>query len=113
MFVCLGGLWPICRATDEALCPVYDPVAYLSGAATEVESSVYRPRSMGSALIRRTYEIYENERWIVVAGWSSSVRIMSLLFMRLVFILLCLQHLFPTDPDRYCDTSDKGYPVSR
>ncbi len=65
-------------------------MAYLSGEATEVESSAFRPRQLGADPIRRTYEVFENERWVVMAGWGTS-------------------HLFPTDPDRYTDTL-KGQP---
>ena len=47
---------------------LYDPVAYLAG---EKESNVEAAkRRAPNEPVFRQYELYENERWVVIRGWS-------------------------------------------
>ncbi len=68
--------------------------------------AVYRPRRLSSEPIKRTYELHEHERWVVLVGWSSKV---VCCVASPQTTLSAAQNLFPTDPDEYTDTV-KGTP---
>lgn len=91
---------------------MYDPVAYLSGADTQVTTSTVRSaRRVSREPIRRTYELFEHERWVVLAGWSAKVSRVLLVFCFASPTRALAQHLFPTDPQQYTDV--KGVPRAK
>lgn len=46
---------------------IFDPVAYLSGVESDVKSAKRRPQKEP---VVKYYEVYENERWVLMSGFS-------------------------------------------
>jgi hypothetical protein len=69
---------------------VFDPVAFLAGTEGTCESS---EGSSGRSVIRRSLQLWENERWVIFAGFASA-------------------HLLPTDPPHFQSTKGNQILIS-